>query len=101
MESSKYGYERINRPTNEKFESICNKYGFHLTQKEVQEFQLLMDQQLTVFDELYQMPDNLPLVKYPRTPGYYPSPEENKLTIQVLSGLSVTQKPKLNELESI
>jgi len=79
MESSKYGYERINRPTNEKFESICNKYGFHLTQKEVQEFQLLMDQQLTVFDELYQMPDNLPLVKYPRTPGYYPSPEENKL----------------------
>ena len=79
MEASNYTYEKVKRPTDEQFKQITDKYGFHLTEQEKKDYQRYIDANLEAYDKLALMPDYLPVVKYPRTPGYFPDPSENKL----------------------
>jgi amidase len=51
--------------------------GLSLTDAELKSFIGLMQPSIAGYNVVDAMPDHLPAVKYPRTPGYRPSAEEN------------------------
>jgi amidase len=53
--------------------------GFHLSESQLKEYQGVIDANLSLYDNLAFLPDNLPVVKYSRTPGYIPDFKDNKL----------------------
>src|SRR5277367_4237718 len=69
----------VKRPTIEQMTDIAESLGMTMTKERVGEFISLMDGSFAAYDIVDQMPDEIPIVKYPRTPGYRPSAEENPL----------------------
>ena len=68
-------------PTSEQLRKIASNYGFHFDEGELETYRGLID---TVLNNSYQQIDQLaevesPPVKYPRSSGHRPSPEENPL----------------------
>src|SRR5919199_999290 len=66
-------------PTTEQLRKIASDYGFHFDEAELETFRGLIE---VVIDTSYQPIDQLaevepPPVKYPRSSGYRPTPEEN------------------------
>ena len=70
--------EKIQRPTDAQLKAMSSQFGFHFTESEFSTIQKLIDANLVPIDALLQLPDYLPEVKYPRTPGRFPPPSENK-----------------------
>ena len=79
----------VRRPTPKQLGSIAESFGMHMTNSELQVYSRLVDDALAAYDVVLELPDNLPAVKYPRTPGYRPQGEENK---QALSGCRSASK---------
>ena len=69
----------VKRPTIEQMTDIVESLGMTMSKERVGEFISLMDGSFAAYDIVDQMPDEIPVVKYPRTPGYRPSAEENPL----------------------
>src|ERR1700722_12088654 len=69
----------VKRPTVEQMSDIVESLGMTMSKERVGEFLSLMEGNFAAYDLVDQMPDEIPVVKYPRTPGYRPSPEENPL----------------------
>lgn len=69
----------IHRPTQEQLREIAEDFGMHMSAQELNEYLTLMGGTLDAYDAVHCLPDYLPKVKYPRTPGYRPSAEENPL----------------------
>jgi amidase len=67
----------VKRPTVEQMTDIVESLGMAMSQQRVGEFLSLMEPNFAAYDLVDEMPDEVPIVKYPRTPGYRPSPEEN------------------------
>jgi amidase len=65
-------------PTPEQLKEVAREMGLSLTDADVESFIGLMRPNVAAYNVVDAMPDNLPPVKYPRTPGYRPGPEENK-----------------------
>ncbi|MFP6697360.1 MAG: amidase [Alphaproteobacteria bacterium] len=65
-------------PTSDQIFDIAEKIGLHPTKADVDSFIGLMKGSIDAYNIIDAMPDNLPQVKYTRTPGYRPSGEENK-----------------------
>jgi amidase len=65
-------------PSPEQVRAAASEVGLSLTDADVQSFMGLMKGNIDAYNLVDRMPDYLPPVKYPRTPGRYPSPEENK-----------------------
>ncbi|TVQ56226.1 MAG: amidase, partial [Rhodobacteraceae bacterium] len=67
----------IRRPTKEQLAEIADRLGMTLSPEEVDLYHANMQGSLGAYDVLDALPDEIPAVKYPRTPGYRPGPEEN------------------------
>jgi amidase len=65
-------------PTPDQLLEIADEVGLSLTDADVDSFIALMRPNIAAYNVVDAMPDNLPLVRYPRTPGYRPMGEENK-----------------------
>jgi amidase len=65
-------------PTPDQLKQIAGEMGLSLTESDVASFIDLMRPSIDAYNIVDQLPDNLPHVQYPRTPGYRPLPEENK-----------------------
>lgn len=65
-------------PTPEQLQAVGEDLGLTLTRADIDSFLGLMATYMAPYHILDTMPDNLPVVKYPRTPGYRPTGEENK-----------------------
>lgn len=65
-------------PTPEQIRAAAAEVGLSLTDADVQSYAGLMKPNIDAYNVIDAMPDNLPSVRYPRTPGWYPAPEENK-----------------------
>src|SRR5262245_23975402 len=65
-------------PTPKQLREVADEMGLSLTDADVTSFIDLMRPSVGAYNLIDAMPDNLPAVKYPRTPGTRPSPEENK-----------------------
>jgi len=65
-------------PTPDQLGMIAEEMGLSLTDADVASFIGLMRPSVAAYNVIDAMPDNLPLVKYPRTPGHRPLPEDNR-----------------------
>jgi len=68
----------VTAPTPDQLKQIASEMGLSLTDGDVESFIELMKPSVEGYNVVDQLPDNLPPVKYPRNPGYRPSPDENK-----------------------
>ena len=64
-------------PTPDQLLAVADQCGLALTNEDVASFRGLMQGSIDAYNAVAAMPDEVPAVKYPRTPGYRPSPEEN------------------------
>jgi amidase len=65
-------------PTPMQMYEIADEIGLDLTEQDVSSFIELLKPNIDAYNVVDAMPDNLPQVKYPPTPGYRPTGEENR-----------------------
>ncbi len=65
--------------TSDEIKAIAEDLGLHITDKDVDSYHGLVESLLKGFTTLDDLPDELPQVRYPRTPGERPAPEDNPL----------------------
>jgi amidase len=65
-------------PTPDQLRAAAAEMGLSLTDKDVESFVHLMRPSIAAYNAVDLMPDNLPPVRYPRTPGYRPAGDENR-----------------------
>src|ERR1700724_2402741 len=68
----------VRRPTLDQLRSVAEDLGMHMGEAELKSYNALMQGNYAAYDIVDAMPDYVPAVKYPRTPGYRPEGEENK-----------------------
>jgi amidase len=64
-------------PSSDQLKAIATKMGLSLSDDDVTSLIALMRPSVDAYNIVDRLPDNLPEVKYPRTPGRRPSAEEN------------------------
>ncbi|MBA5778515.1 amidase [Stappia sp. F7233] len=69
----------INRPNVDQIVEIARELGMSMSAEKAAEYLAVMQANFDPYDMVDAMADNLPPVKYPRTPGYRPGPDENPL----------------------
>src|SRR5262252_2418351 len=67
----------VKKPTPTELRGVAAALGLHLTDDDVASYLELMTGAIDVYNVLAEMPQHLPAVKYPRTPGYFPAGEDN------------------------
>ena len=65
-------------PTPNQLREVAEEVGLSLSDEDLESYRTLMAANIEAYNVVDQMPDYLPEVKYPRTPGYRPEGEENK-----------------------
>ena len=76
----------VSLPTPDQLKRIAEKMNLSLTDADVASFLGLMKPSIDGYNVVDQLPDNLPPVKYPRTPGYRPAArgeQAQRLVLQV------------------
>src|ERR1700726_4610687 len=68
----------VRRPTIDQLRSVAEDLGMHMGDEELKSYDALMQGNYAAYDIVDAMPDYVPAVTYPRTPGYRPEGEENK-----------------------
>lgn len=68
----------VKRPTLEQLQDVALSLGIHLSPEQATTYNTLLQGNFDAYDVVDAMPDYLPSVSYPRTPGYRPVGEENK-----------------------
>jgi len=83
----------VKKPTPAELQEVACALGLHLTDADVASYLELMSGTIDGYNLLAEMPNHLPTVKYPRTPGYFPEGDDNpnnawyvKTTIKGASG---------------
>jgi amidase len=69
----------VKRPTIEQLQKIVQSLHMSMSEREVGEYLDVLEGTMQAYDRIAQLPDYLPEVRYPRTPGTRPSPSENPL----------------------
>lgn len=67
----------IKRPNQEELEDLVASLGMSMSSERVSEFLEAMEPNFQAYDVIESMPDEKPEIRYPRSPGYRPSAEEN------------------------
>ena len=68
----------VTRPTVAQVRALADDLGFTLSDADAQSFLGLMAGTFAAYDAVAAMPDHVPAVRYPRTPGYRPEGAENR-----------------------
>ncbi len=68
----------VKRPTLEQLRAVAEDLGFHLGEDDLFSYYTLLQPNFLAYDAVDALPDFVPEVKYPRTPGYRPEGEENR-----------------------
>ena len=68
----------VQLPTPQQIRELADEMGLDLTDADVESYRGLFQKNVDAYNVVDAMPDNLPPVKYPRTPGYQPRGEENQ-----------------------
>jgi amidase len=67
----------IQRPSAQDLQQAGSELGLHLSEADAESFLGLMQGLLDAYNTVDSMVDELPSVRYPRTPGTRPNPQEN------------------------
>jgi amidase len=69
----------VRRPTLEQMHDVVGSLHLSMSQGEVAEYLEVLEGTFQAYDRVNELPDYLPPVRYPRTPGYRPGANENPL----------------------
>ena len=69
----------VKRPTLNQMKDIVESLHMHMSDAEVGDYLGVMEGTFKAYDRIAQLPDYIPEVRYPRTPGYRPGADENPL----------------------
>ncbi len=69
----------VKRPTLAQMKEVVASLHMSMSDREVAEYLEVMEGTMQAYDRIAQLPDNLPPVRYPRTPGYKPGAAENPM----------------------
>ena len=69
----------VKRPTVEQLHGIVTSLHMSMSTREVEQYLEALEGTFQAYDRLTQLPDNLPPVRYPRTPGVKPGAAQNPL----------------------
>ncbi len=69
----------VKRPTLDQMQEIVASLHMNMSPTEVAEYLDVLEGTFASYDRVNQLPDYLPPVRYPRTPGYRPGANENSL----------------------
>ena len=69
----------VKRPSLAQMKEIVSSLHLSMSDAEILEYMAVLEPTFQAYDRVQQLPDNLPPVKYPRTPGYRPNGGENRL----------------------
>ena len=69
----------VKRPTLEQMQAIVASLHMSMSAREVADYLEVLEGTFQAYDRLTQLPDNLPQVRWPRTPGFKPSAAQNPL----------------------
>jgi amidase len=69
----------VRRPTVDQMRGIVAGLGMSMNDREILDYLTIMEDTFKAYDAVDALPDYLPKVKYPRTPGYRPPASENPL----------------------
>jgi amidase len=68
----------VKLPTRTQMAQLAEELGFSMSDEELAVHQEAMRPNIDAYNALDRMPQALPPVRYPRTPGYRPAGEENR-----------------------
>jgi amidase len=68
----------VKSPNLQQLRSVAESLGMSMSDAELASYHGLMQGNVAAYELIDAMPDYVPEVKYPRTPGYKPQGEENK-----------------------
>jgi amidase len=68
----------VKRPNLNQLRAVAEDLGMNMSDADLESYSKLLEGNFAAYDLIESMPDYLPEVKYPRTPGYRPEGEENK-----------------------
>ncbi|NMM43060.1 amidase [Rhodospirillaceae bacterium KN72] len=69
----------VRRPTLDQMRKVVQGLYMSMDDREIIDYMTIMEDTFKAYDVVDSLPDNLPKVKYPRTPGYRPSGAENPM----------------------
>lgn len=69
----------VKRPTLNQMKDIVESLHMHMSDAEVGDYLDVLEGTFKSYDRIAQLPDYIPEVRYPRTPGYRPGADENPL----------------------
>jgi amidase len=69
----------VRRPTLDQMHDIVTSLHMSMSESEVAEYLDVLEGTFQAYDRVNQLPDYLPPVHYPRTPGYRPGANENPM----------------------
>ena len=67
----------VSIPKPDQIRQIAERMGLNLTEADIDSFIGLMAPSIEAYNVIDKLPDNLPEVRYPRSPGYRVPPEDN------------------------
>jgi amidase len=67
----------VQMPSPEQMRDVARRCGLSLSEADLDSFRGLFAGYVAAYNLVDAMPDEVPAVKYPRTPGYRPGPAEN------------------------
>ena len=69
----------VSRPDLETMREVAKSLHFRMGDDELGDYLEALEGTFSAYDRVEDLPDELPQVRYPRTPGVKPPPEENRL----------------------
>lgn len=69
----------VKRPTLSQMRDMASRFGMNLSDEDLEEYREIIEPYMQAYDRLDAMPDYLPEVRYPRSPGHFPTQTENAL----------------------
>jgi amidase len=67
----------VKAPTRAQLAALAQELGFHMSEAQLAEYQDGLAPSIEAYNAVDRMAQELPVVKYPRMPGYRPTAEEN------------------------
>ncbi|MCC5987471.1 MAG: amidase [Pararhodobacter sp.] len=69
----------VKRPSHAQMRAMADRFNMSMSDDELGQFAAVMEGYIQTYDRVNAAPDNLPVTRYPRNPGYRPGPSENPL----------------------
>jgi amidase len=69
----------LKEPSEEQIRELAAHFGFDMGPEDVAEFRDMVAGGLAMYRPLESLPDNVPAIEYPRSPGRFPTAEEDPL----------------------